>query len=536
MEIVRHVTDVRTGKEVRLALNAGIQKVRKAVQSTLGANGANVLYADNLEYPRVTKDGVSVARMIMLHDYTERAGAEILKQTAESSAELAGDGTTTATVLGGKLTDLGVNLPDNIKHFELRKGMKKAVEAVTKSLKKQAVNIENNLEMLKMVATVSANHDQEIGQRVAEIVSKSKLAPIILSKEMREFTEYEAYDCFEYPKPLPNPELFSVEGDSYQELEDTYVLIIDDNVNDIGEIFEPLKWVLANDGKLVVMANTYSQNFLNQVWNNILNNVITSKNFMTLNLPSVDQRRMEALYDLKNCLGGNIFGAIGKSSERLSNFDPEMLGKAKKIIADHKSTKIVFTEEGDVEAKKIVEKLQEAIKTKKGSEKDRLQERIDRLGSGTGTLYIGAKTDTEHKELYDLYEDAYKACQSALQEGIVDGGGLALYRASKEVKIDTNKMSESEKEGVRIVLETCQEPLKAIIESSGLPLEEVLDKIEKTKFKKGLNAKTGEIVDLKKAGIIDPVKVTRVALESAEACATTILTTKTVITPFDFRK
>lgn len=528
-------TNVLYGKEAREKMNEGVQKLVKAVSSTLGANGSNVTIVDNFAPPRITKDGVTVAKSVMLYDYVENAGANIVRQAAISSANKAGDGTTTSTVLAGAILEEGINAIENSNKFDVRKGMSIAVNKIVEHLNENSKQLNNDIETLSKIATISANNNEDIGKTIAETIIKVGVnSPIIISKEIKDKNEVISTMGYTYYKPLINEYLTQIQGDIYSKLENAKLLIVDSMINRIEEILPVLKYLNESKIKLVIMTNGVSNTVMQMILRNVYAGNIDLNNFSIVETPNYIERKTYSLIDITRCTGAKLF-SVDSDETSLNNFKPSDLGNISFFEATADKTTIMFDESGIEMSKQICSELKEGLsKISDLIQKDRIEERIQRLSGGMATIFISAKTEAEHSELYDLYEDSLKASMSAIEEGIVDGGGLALFRAVNEISF--NEMSKDEMIGAKIIIEACKKPIKNIISNSGKNVDEVLKKIENKNFKFGFNAKTGEIVDMFENGIIDPKKVTRIAIESALSSATTILTTDTVIYPYDFQK
>lgn len=551
------VVDVLYGKEAREKMNVGAQKLVKAVASTLGANGNNVTLVDNLALPQVTKDGVTVARKIRLYDYVENAGADIIKLASVASADIAGDGSSTVCVLAGAMLEEGLKVPDNSKMFEVREGMRKAVNLISEQLEKDAFKIDGNLDLLKSIATTSANNDEKIGDLIANTVFKLGLnAPIIISRDNAESTYVEETMGYTYDKPLVHHYMTQIEGDVYSKIENPKLLVIDDNLNDFKQVVHIISYCIENDFPLVIMANVVGNEFLKICLTNIANGKIDTKKFAVVETPNYNRRRTESLRDIVKCSGAKMY-SLDNSGDNLADFKPEDLGSLDLFIANDTRTTFKFTAEGEQIAKSICGDLEKRIEEVDITQKNIFKERINRLSRGTATIFISAKTATEHSEMYDLYEDSLKASMSALEEGVVDGGGLALLRAVNHLSPETiqkellppgffkriwlsifpnNKYKTDEEIGMQIVYKACLKPFELIVKNSGVNYLKVFKHISDSGFKLGYDAKKNEITSMLERGILDPRKVTRVAVESALSASTTILTTNTVIYPHDFEK
>ena len=550
------VVDVLYGREAREKMNVGAQKLVKAVASTLGANGNNVTLVDNLSLPRVTKDGVTVARSIRLYDYIENAGVDILKQGSISSSEIAGDGSSTVLVLAGKMLEEGLKLPDSAKMFEVREGMRKAVDSICEFLEEDSIKVGDNLSLLKSIATTSANNDEKIGSLIAETVFKLGLnAPILLSRENKDTTHVEETMGYTYDKPLVHPYMTQVEGDVYSKIDNPKLLVIDDNLNNFKQVVNIISYCIENKFPLVIMANLVGSEFLKTCLTNISNGKIDVSKFAVVETPNFNKRRTESLRDIVKCSGATMF-SLDNSGENLDNFKPEHLGELDLFLSNDTRTTFRFTKEGEKIAKKICDELGKNLREKEvdNLQKSIYKERINRLSRGTATIYISAKTGTEHSEMYDIYEDSLKASISALEEGVVDGGGLALLRAVNASKKLTKKKrfnwfkqdsttnsnlkfeSNDERLGAEVVYKACLSPFELIVKNSGVNYNKVFNKVLQSNFELGYDAKNNEVVSMRDRGILDPKKVTRVALESALSASTTILTTNTVVFPHDFEK
>lgn len=545
------------GKSAIEKIFAGVDKLEKAVASTLGANGSNVIMVDNLNPPRVTKDGVSVARHFRLHDYIENAGADIVKQASISSADEAGDGSSTSVVLAAAMLKEGLMLPEEARKFDVRNGMDNAVRLIVKHLDSQSIPIEKDLNLLKSVARISANNNPSIGDVVAETVFELGGEAIIhISKEMKEKTEVVTNSGYKYEKPLSHSIFSHVEGDMYSKIENPKLLILDDSLNRIQDVLPAIKYCRDEKLPLVIMANKISNDIMTTIFKNLNSGAIDKYKFAIVETPNYNERRTQSLTDLVRCTGAKLFSFEETVGDNVKNFSPEDLGDLKSFESDSDSTTFIFTDEGSEQAELICKDLLSSIEKTTGAAKDRIEERLRRLSKGTATIYIGAKTEAESSELYDLFEDSLKACQSAIKEGVVVGGGLALLKAVNTLSPDTikeellnknkiwskikrffmrNKFSD-EKRGELIVYKSCLKPFETIVKNSGVNHKKIFKSVASNKFTLGYDAKMGELANMSQRGILDPKKVTRVALESALSAAKMILTTNCVIYPYDFDK
>lgn len=522
------------GQEAREKLNIGVQKLTKAVASTLGANGANVMIASNLGKPRITKDGVSIAKEFRLYDFVENAGADTVKEAAISAAEISGDGTTTATVLAGVMINEGIKRIEDSKRFSVREGMNKAVNFVVNELDNNKQKGDLDYNSLLNVATISANGNKEIGETIANVVHKfGKTGKFSLSRENHSKTFIDERAGYTYEKGMVSPHLTQIEGEVFSSIDNPRLLIIDDNMNDLKRYISPINHCIENNIPLVIMANHVGNECLRQILINMTKGHLSSKKFCLIETPNFNERRTQSLRDIARCTKSRIFSLDDKTTVGITDFNESDLGYLHKFISDESRTTLVFTEEGEKEANLIISELKNNISKTDKLKEDITNERIDRLSSGSATVFFHAKTDVEHSELYDLYEDALKACESALEQGVIVGGGLALLKASSKLSREL-VANDDEFVGLSIVKKACEAPFEHIVRSSGVNYEEVLKQVIESDYNLGYDARNNKVTDLLELGVIDPVKVTKVSLQSALSASVIILTTDTVIYPYDF--
>lgn len=526
--------NVLYANEARKVLNEGVQKLVKAVGSSLGANGSNVMIVDNLLPPSVSKDGVKIAEKFRLYNFVENAGADVVKQAARASADIAGDGTTTATILAGAMIAEGIDLMEGSKKFSVRQGMNKAVKDVIENLKKYSVDITGNYDSLLNIATISANNDANIGKIIADVMYKfGKDARITISKEKAKETKVIERVGYTFERGMFSEMLTQVEGDMISTLENAKLLILDGNLNTMTQVAPVIQHCKDKNEKLVIMANLIGHEFMRVLLTNIANKYLSTSEICVVETPNVNDRRMYSIKDLARCTGAMVYSADGVSDNDIKNFTPQGLGNLATFVSDDVKTTLTFNEEGVEEAKKIASELTQSLeKISDPVKEDIIKTRIERLSTGVAVIQISAKTDVQHEEMYDIFEDSLLACRSALEEGFLEGGGIPLLRASNE--IETKGENEDEEKGINIIKQACVKPFQSIIESVGIDYQETLDKIKNSGFTLGYDAKNNEFVNMVEQGIIDPLKVTRVALESALSASTTILTTEAIIFPYDF--
>jgi len=509
-------------EEARTRLLAGITALAKVVRATLGPKGRNVALAKSFGGPHITKDGVTVAKEIELEDKIENMGAQMVKEVAQNTANIAGDGTTTATVLAHAIVAAGLkNVTAGANPMELKRGIEGGVEQVIKNIKEQAKEISTK-EEIAQVATISANGDDEIGNVIAEIMEKVGKDGVITVEESQTFGLSQDYvEGMQFDKGYVSP-YFMTDTDRMESIiENAYILLTDVKVSAVKD-FLPLVEKLLQSGKkdLVIIAEDIDGEALATLIVNKLKGVL---NVVAVKAPGFGDRRSAMLEDIAILTGGSVI--TEKLGKKLEDAELDDLGQAEKVVVAKENTTIV----GGKGTTKAIESRVDAIKNeyKKSTsdyDKEKLQERIAKLSGGVAILKVGAATEVELKEKKDRIEDALEATRAAVEEGVVSGGGVALLDAKKA--LDSLKFKGDKKTGVEILKRALEEPVRIIAENAGMDGGVVAMKCGGGK---GYDARNDEYVNMVKAGIIDPAKVTRTALENAASAAAMVLTTQAVV-------
>jgi len=520
-------------EKARRKLKNGIDKLANAVSITLGPKGSNVALDRGFGSPLITNDGVTIAKEIELEDKIENLGAEILKEAAEKTNDVAGDGTTTAVVLAASMITNGLkNLAAGANPLALKRGIDLAAKTLVGELEKIAEKIANNPEKVAEVATISAA-DPEVGRLISQIIEKAGEEAVItveesqtlgLSLEMVEGLEFDHGYISQYM--ITNPEKMEAQ------LEDPYILITDKKISAISEILPILEKIIATGKKeLVIIADEVEGEALATL---ILNKIRGVLNVLAVKAPGFGDRRKEMLEDIAVLTGGKVISE--ELGLKLENTGLDNLGRAHRVIANKDKTTIVggAGEKANIE-KRIKQIKAELEKTTSEFDKEKLQERLAKLTGGVAVIKVGAATEVEQKEKQHRVEDAVKATKAAIEEGIVPGGGVALIRCLEA--LDKLEISDpDEKTGVEIVKKAAEEPLKKIAENAGFDGGVILAEVKSKKGGYGFNALTGQFENLLESGIIDPKKVTRSALQNAASVAGMLLTTKAVVAEIPEKK
>ena len=512
--------------DARDKLKAGVDKLANTVKVTLGPKGRNVVIDKKFGAPTVTKDGVSVAKEIELEDPIENMGAQMCKEVASKTADQAGDGTTTATVLAQAIVGPGLKaLASGANPMDLKRGIDKAVTAVVESLKAASENVGKDTKKIEQVATISANNDSEIGKMIAEAMEKVTNEGVITVEEAKgTSTEVKIVEGMQFDRGYLSPYFVTNSESMEVELEQPFILITDKKISNLQEILPVLEKTAQAGRPLLIIAEDVDSNALATL---VVNKLRGTLKVAAVKAPGFGDRRKEMLKDIAILTGGIAISE--EQGYKLENADLSYLGTCEKISIDKDNTTIV---NGVGEKSQIVARINEIKaqieKTTSDYDKEKLQERLAKLSGGVAVLYIGAPTEMEMKEKKDRVDDALHATRAAVQEGIVAGGGTAYIRA--QASIDKLKgANDDETTGIAIIRRAIEEPLRQISENAGVEGSVVVQKVKESKGDVGYNARTGVYEDLKKAGVIDPTKVTRIALENAASIASMLLTTEAVI-------
>lgn len=509
--------------EARDGIKRGVDALANAVKITLGPKGRNVILGRSFGAPQVTKDGVSVAKEIELEDTLENMGAQMVKEVASKTNDLAGDGTTTATILAQAIVNEGLkNVTAGANPMDLKRGIDKAVLAITEDLEKQAKDVGNSSEQIKQVASISANNDELIGELIADAFGKVGKEGVITVEEAKGTETYvDVVEGMQFDRGYLSP-YFVTDSEKMQvEMSSPYILLTDRKISTMKDLLPILEPVAQEGKELLIIAEDIDGEALATL---VVNKLRGSLKIAAVKAPGFGDRRKAMLEDIATLTGGTVI-----SEDRgftLENATVDMLGTAENVTIDKDNTTVV-NGAGDKDAIKArVNQIKAQIEsTTSDYDKEKLQERLAKLAGGVAVLYAGAASEVEMKEKKDRIDDALHATRAAVEEGIVAGGGVALLRALDALsKIKTD--SADEKTGVRIVARAIEEPLRTIVNNAGNEGSVVVNKVKEEKGNFGYDAKTETYVDMLKAGIIDPKKVTRIALENAASVAGMILTTE----------
>ncbi|MGI6314001.1 MAG: chaperonin GroEL [Candidatus Cryptobacteroides sp.] len=515
--------DIKFDIEVREAMKRGADQLANAVKVTLGPKGRNVIIEKKFGTPQVTKDGVTVAKEVELEDRYENIGAQLVKEVASKTNEQAGDGTTTATVLAQSIINVGLkNVAAGANPMDLKKGIDKAVEVVVANLKAHSQSVGEDYSKIEQVGTVSANNDSQIGKLIADAMMKVKKDGVITVEEAKGTeTEVKLVEGMQFDRGYISP-YFITNGDKMEaELSNASILITDKKISamkDLMPILEPI----ARDGReLLIIAEDVDGEALTTL---VVNRLRGTLKVAAVKAPGFGDRRKEMLQDIAILTGGVVI-----SEERgftLENATLEMLGTAEKITITKENTTIV----GGKGDKKAIAERAEGIRkqienTTSDYDREKLQERLGKLAGGVAVLYVGAPTEVEMKEKKDRVEDALNATRAAVEEGYLPGGGVSYVRAIDALK-GLKGENDDETTGIHIIERALEEPLRQIAENAGVEGSVVINKVREGKGDYGYNARIGEYAKLYEAGVIDPTKVARVALENAAGVAGMFLTTE----------
>jgi chaperonin GroEL len=513
--------------DARDKLKSGVDKLANAVKVTLGPKGRNVIIDKKFGAPSITKDGVSVAKEIELEDPIENMGAQMTKEVASKTADQAGDGTTTATVLAQAIVGPGLKaLASGANPMDLKRGIDKAVKAIVANLQKQSESVGKDFGKIEQVASISANNDNEIGKMIADAMKKVGTEGVITVEEAKGTeTEVKTVEGMQFDRGYLSPYFVTNTENMEAELDGAFVLIYDKKISNMRELLPVLEKTAQAGRPLLIIAEEVDGEALATL---VVNKLRGTIKVAAVKAPGFGDRRKEMLKDIAILTGGICISE--EMGFKLENADLSYLGQAEKIVVDKDNTTIV---NGKGEKEQIVARVSEIKaqieKTTSDYDREKLQERLAKLSGGVAVLYIGAPTEVEMKEKKDRVDDALHATRAAIQEGIIAGGGVAYIRAQAALE-KLKGENDDETTGIAIVRRAIEEPLRQIVLNSGLEGSIVVQKVREGKDDFGYNARTDVYESLKKAGVIDPTKVTRIALENASSIASMLLTTEVVIT------
>ena len=518
--------DITFNIEARDALKRGVDALANAVKVTLGPKGRNVIIDKKFGSPAITKDGVTVAKEIELSHPVENMGAQLLKEVASKTADLAGDGTTTATVLGQAIVTAGLkNVAAGANPMDLKRGIDKAVEAVVENLKKQSQTVGNDNKKIEQVATISANNDSTIGKLIAEAMAKVKKEGVITVEEAKGTeTTVDVVEGMEFDRGYISPYFITDVDKMEAVLESPLILIYEKKISTMKELLPVLEKAVQTGKPILIIAEDIDGEALQTL---VVNRLRSNLKIAAVKAPGFGDRRKAMLEDIAILTGG-IFIAEDRGF-KLENADLTFLGKAEKVTIDKDNTTIVggAGKKADITAR--VNQIKAQIETTTSDyDKEKLQERLAKLAGGVAVLYVGAATEVEMKEKKDRVDDALAATRAAVEEGIVPGGGVAYIRAIAALE-KLKGINEDENTGIQIVKRAIEEPLRQICANCGIEGSIVVQKVKEGTGDYGFNARTEKYENLLKAGVIDPTKVSRIALENAASVAAMLLTTDCVL-------
>jgi chaperonin GroEL len=520
--------DIRYNIEARNGIKSGVDKLANAVKVTLGPKGRNVIISKSFGAPTVTKDGVTVAKEIELKDALENMGAQMVKEVASKTNDLAGDGTTTATVLAQAIVKEGLkNVAAGANPMELKKGIDRAVEAITANLVEQAEEVGDSSEKIKQVASISANNDDVVGDLIAQAFGKVGKEGVITVEEAKGTETYvDVVEGMQFDRGYLSPYFVTDSEKMTTDLDDPYILIVDKKISAMKDLMPVLEPAAQSGKPLLIIAEDVEGEALATL---VVNKLRGSLKIAAVKAPGFGDRRKAMLEDIAILTGGTVI-----SEERgftLENATLDMLGTAEKVSIDKDNTTIVNGSGSENDIKNRVNQIKSQIETTTSDyDKEKLQERLAKLAGGVAVLYVGAASEVEMKEKKDRVDDALHATRAAVEEGIVAGGGVALVRALKVIE-NLSSETADEATGIQIVAKAIESPLRTIVENAGGEGSVVINKVKEGEH--GYDAKTETYVDMLAAGIIDPKKVTRVALENAASVSGMILTTECALTEIE---
>ncbi|MEO1928405.1 MAG: chaperonin GroEL [Nautiliaceae bacterium] len=510
----------------RNELLAGVEKLADAVRVTMGPKGRNVLLQRSFGAPHITKDGVSVAKEIELKHPVENMGAQLVKEVASKTADEAGDGTTTATVLAHAVFKEGLKyITAGANPVAVKRGMDKAVEAIIAELKKMSKPVENK-EQIAQVATISANNDKKIGELIAEAMDKVGKDGVITVEEGKSLQdELEVVEGMQFDRGYLSPYFVTDTEKMVAELNDAYILLYDKKISNMKDLLPLLEqMVQAGNKPLLIIAEDIEGEALATLVVNKLRGVL---NVCAVKAPGFGDRRKAMLQDIAILTGGQVISEeLGRTLESATLAD---LGQAGRVVVDKENTTIVDGKGDKAAIEARINQIKKEIEeTTSDYDREKLQERLAKLSGGVAVIKVGAATETEMKEKKDRVDDALSATKAAVEEGIVIGGGSAILKAAKKVNVETEDADE--KIGVEIVKQAVKAPIKQIAKNAGFEPGIVAMKVEEADENTGFNAATGEYVNMFEAGIIDPTKVERIALQNAVSVGSLLLTTEAAVT------
>ena len=516
---------IKYGVEARKALEAGVNQLADTVRVTLGPKGRNVVLDKSFGAPLITNDGVTIAKEIELQDPYENMGAQLIKEVASKTNDVAGDGTTTATVLAQAMVNEGMkNLAAGANPIVLRKGMKKATDAAVDAIKAMSKPI-NGKAQIARVAAISAS-DDEVGTMVADAMEKvSKDGVITIEESKTMMTELDLVEGMQFDRGYLSAYMCTDMDKMEANLDDPYVLITDKKISNIQELLPLLEQVVKMGARLLIIAEDVEGEALTTL---IVNKLRGTFNVVAVKAPGYGDRRKEMLQDIAILTGGTVISEeVGLD---LKDATMDQLGRAKSVKVQKENTIIVDgMGDKDTIAARVAQIRKQIEETTSDFDREKLQERLAKLAGGVAVIRVGAATETEMKEAKLRMEDALNATRAAVEEGIIAGGGSAYVHAAADVQKIVDSLEGDEKTGAKIILKALESPLFHIVSNAGLEGSVIVNKVKESKVGSGFDAYKEEFVDMIEAGILDPVKVTRSALQNATSVASTLLTTESVV-------
>ena len=517
--------EIKYGAEARAALEAGVNQLADTVRVTLGPKGRNVVLDKSYGAPLITNDGVTIAKEIELEDGFENMGAQLVKEVATKTKDVAGDGTTTATVLAQAMVNAGMkNLAAGANPIILRKGMKKATDVAVEAIQKMSSKV-NGKEHIARVAAISAG-DEEVGQLVADAMEKVSGDGVITIEESKTMlTELDLVEGMQFDRGYISAYMATDMDKMEAVLDNPYILITDKKISNIQEILPILEQIVQSGAKLLIIAEDVEGEALTTL---IVNKLRGTFNVVAVKAPGYGDRRKAMLEDIAILTGGQVISS--ELGLELKDATMEQLGRAKSVKVQKENTVIVDGEGDKAAIQARIGQIKKQIEeTTSDFDREKLQERLAKLAGGVAVIRVGAATETEMKEAKLRLEDALAATRAAVEEGIISGGGSAYIHASKEVAKLADTLEGDEKTGAQIVLKALEAPLFHIAANAGLEGSVIINKVRESEVGVGFDALKGKYVNMVEAGILDPAKVTRSALQNANSVASTLLTTESVV-------
>ncbi len=521
--MAKEISFDRTARE---KLHAGVDALANAVKVTLGPKGRNVVIQKSFGAPQITKDGVTVAKEIELEDPVANMGAQMVKEVASKTADIAGDGTTTATVLAQAMIKAGLkNVTAGANPMDLKRGIDKATKAVIQNLSEQSEVVGNDFSKIEQVAAISANNDSEIGSLIADAMKRVSKDGVITVEEAKGTDTYvEEVMGMQFDRGYLSPYFVTDAESMVTEYENPYILIHDKKISNMQDILPVLEQVIQSGRPLLIIAEDIESQALGVL---VVNRLRAQLKVVAVKAPGFGDRRKAMLEDIAILTGGTVISE--EKGYKLDQTTMDLLGTAEKISVDKDNTTIVNGAGAEEQIKGRIGQIKQQIETTTSDyDREKLQERLAKLAGGVAVLYVGAATEVEMKEKKDRVDDALHATRAAVEEGIVAGGGVALIRSIAALE-GLSGENEDQNIGIQIVRKSLEAPLRTIADNAGVEGSVVLQGVRTAEGSYGYNARTDKYEDLKAAGVIDPTKVTRIALENAASIAGMVLTTEVVV-------